>query len=173
MRVVLVLAALFIAAPIVASRLVQSEVYGDFYPDGSKKTMRTMRRTFDGELENHGPFLSYYPDGRIESTGMFAEGMREGEWIWFYEDGKVKARCLYHADEGDFRSFFPSGKPLRRGRMLGLEREGVWTEWFENGNKRMEGLFRQGKQHGLWTYWAESDPSRTRTVLWDQGEQVR
>lgn len=173
MRVLIVLAVLFLAAPIVTSKLIKAEVYGDFFPDGSTKSIRTMRRTLDGELENHGRFESYYPSGRIESAGFYEEGMRHGEWIWFFEDGSVKARCIYRHDKGIFTSYFPSGKVLRRGRMLGLEREGVWTEWFESGSKRMEGLFLRGKQHGVWTYWAEGDPSRSRKVLWDQGEAMQ
>jgi antitoxin component YwqK of YwqJK toxin-antitoxin module len=173
MRLLIVLSALFLAAPIVTSRLTKEEVYGDFYPDGSTKTVRTMRRTLDGELENHGRCQSFYESGKLESTGQYFEGMREGEWLWYYEDGALMARCDYHADEGQFSSYYPDGKILRSGRMLGLEREGMWTEWYENGDKRMEGLFLRGQQHGLWTYWSEGDPTRTRKVLWDRGKPMQ
>jgi len=173
MRVILVLSLLFLAAPFVTSHLTKAAVYGDFYPDGSTKTLRTTRRTLDGDLENHGPFMSYYASGKLESRGDYVEGMREGEWVWYYEDGSVMARCDYHDDQGTFTSYFPSGKMLRRGRMVGLDREGVWTEWYESGDKRMEGLFLRGEQHGLWTYWADGDPSRTRKVLWDHGKPMQ
>jgi len=174
MRVLLLVSAAFILSPILYSHLIEAEIYGDFWPNGAKRTVRATRRNLDGDILNHGKFQQFYQNGQIEVDGQYEDGEREGEWIWFFEDGTLKARCSYSDNVGTFTSFYPNGNKLRQGRMEDLTREGVWVEWFESGNKRMEGQFVGGEQHGLWRYWADDGrPEAQMTALWEHGERVQ
>jgi len=173
MRVLILVAAAFLMAPLVYSHLIEAEIYGDFWPNGSKRTVRSTKRSLDGELINDGPFQQFFQSGQIELHGQFGDGLREGEWLWFFDDGILKARCIYDGGSGTFTSFFPSGKQLRQGRMNDLTRQGVWLEWYESGNKRMEGQFVDGEQNGIWRYWADGDMTNEMTALWDHGERIR
>jgi antitoxin component YwqK of YwqJK toxin-antitoxin module len=42
-----------------------------------------------------GPFTYYYPNGNVESTGDYAEGLKTGTWLRYHADGTPKAEKNY------------------------------------------------------------------------------
>jgi hypothetical protein len=172
MRILILLAAVYLLTPMAYNRLAPPQTYGEFWPDGSPKISRATRRTLDGVIKNHGIYQSYYQSGAIETQGTYKDGRREGEWIWLFESGKMKARCVYHEDAGLFEAFHETGGLKRRGRMELTTRQGLWVEWFANGDLRMRGKMVDGVQHGRWTYWPESAPTDSLHVIWDHGERL-
>ena len=67
-------------------------------------------------------FLRYYEDGQIQLSGKidFWQFSPKGEWLEFYENGKIKSIKKYHYYE-DFYSSYP---------------EGVWVFYDEKGQKK-------------------------------------
>jgi antitoxin component YwqK of YwqJK toxin-antitoxin module len=53
------------------------EIDGKFYMAGSKTP-------FTGQC------YTTYPSGKLGMGGSFKNGLRDGEWIWFYETGTKK-----------------------------------------------------------------------------------
>jgi hypothetical protein len=46
--------------------------------------------TARGEIKNgifEGPWVGYWPNGRVEFKGTFKNGLFEGPWVWYSEDG--------------------------------------------------------------------------------------
>ena len=78
---------------------------------GSDRVMRTTR----------------FADGSPWSRIHFRDGVPDGRWTTWYENGQVKS-------EGDYA--------------LGL-RTGEWSTWFEDGRRHSQGRFELGERH-LW-----------------------
>jgi len=66
--------------------------------------------------------------------GTYRDGVQQGEWTTWYENGQRSAADYYRD---------------------GLQ-DGRHTSWYANGQKAIEGDYRAGKREGVWTRW---DPS--------------
>lgn len=53
----------------------------------------------DTEGRPHGLMVFYYPDGSVESKGMYSHGLKDGEWVRFSDDGCPLSVRVYDADE--------------------------------------------------------------------------
>lgn len=74
----------------------------------------------------------YYPDGKPKITGQYDDnGLRQGHWQFWYENGNLWSECDYKA---------------------GL-RHGTSIVYYENGNKQYEGTFDNDKKTGVWKFW--------------------
>ncbi len=61
---------------------------------GDKKC--TQKRRSDGKVVNHGPFLqSYGTTGKIALEGEFVEGLKQGIWLHYAEDGHLVAAKFF------------------------------------------------------------------------------
>jgi antitoxin component YwqK of YwqJK toxin-antitoxin module len=172
MRVLVLISIAYLLAPLAYSKLIKTEIYGDFWPDGGKRTVYATRRNLEGESVFHGQYQRFYQTGELAEQGPYEDGERTGPWKWYFENGGVKATCEYEHDAGIFTQFFPGGGRQLEGRIVGADREGLWIEWYASGNKRMEGVFRAGKQHGKWSYWDDASGRLVRTIVWDNGKQL-
>jgi uncharacterized protein len=65
-----------------------------YYPDGS--VSGTMEVT-NGVLE--GSFVGYFQNGNLSIEGLFDNGKRNGEWKYYNDDGSLKKVREYHSDE--------------------------------------------------------------------------
>jgi TonB family protein len=45
--------------------------------------------------EEKGVFIYYYKNGQIESTGLYVNGHKDGEWKAYYSDGKIKSEAIW------------------------------------------------------------------------------
>ena len=172
MRVLGPLALLFVLVPVLHLMLAKPRVHAEFWPNGSLKSEYTMRRGWNGDLVADGPYRSRHASGQIETDGLYERGHETGGWTWYDSTGNTIARCSFDGGIGRFEGFFPSGKLQTAGTMRGMVRVGRWTEWYENGNKRMQGDFVDGKQHGQWSYWSESDSTNIRRLVWEHGRAL-
>ena len=91
-----------------------------FYLKGSKKP-------FTGQC------YSLHPNGQIGMGGSFANGMRDGEWFWFYDTGVQKRFAKYKN---------------------GIK-QGATIFYFKNGQKKSEIIF-DNDQNIRQTSWDET-----------------
>ena len=105
-----------------------------FDPENIKK--RVDRNTYTNtyippfpECIFHGPYVAYYPDGRIREEGLYINGMRDGLWEEQARDGK-KSRGSYHYGKksGEWRTYDKNGKVLSVKR---YNHSGVETDSYE------------------------------------------
>jgi antitoxin component YwqK of YwqJK toxin-antitoxin module len=47
-------------------------------------------------------------------------------------------------------------------------KDGLHTEWFDSGQKKIEGIFKDGKPHGLHNWWYENGKVK-KTETWENG----
>lgn len=128
----------------------------------------------NGEL--HGPFESFYLNGRLETSAIFKEGKLEGEyqefsefgkylrtgkfiedkkhrvWKYYYPDGKLKREENYFMGIriGEWRKYHPNGKLEEFISYVQGKPEGEYICNFDNGKVRINGFFEDGKQVGEW-----------------------
>lgn len=57
----------------------------------------------------------YFPNGQMEYVGHFANGVENGEWQYFYEDGTRKSTEMWEngQEHGTFYDYAPDGQVSR------------------------------------------------------------
>ncbi len=106
------------------------------------------------EGEPHGPFVTFYDDGRPEAEGNFDSGNLDGEFKLYWPNGKLRAQLHFKGAKkhGAYASWGPEGNP----RATGGYRHGLMHgEWrvSEDGSVWVAGTFEGGKQQGRFVYY--------------------
>ena len=59
----------------------------------------------------HGPSRTFYKNGRLWSVS-YKEGLKDGEWKQFYEDGQDMVKCLYINNQlnGRYIRYYQDGR---------------------------------------------------------------
>jgi len=84
-----------------------------------------------GKPVKDGIFIAYGAGTDRMIQGYYRDGVQEGEWTTWYENGQRSAVDHYHNGAQD----------------------GLHTSWYFNGVKALEGNYRGGKREGVWTRW--------------------
>jgi len=110
---------------------------------------------FDGVLvseefyvkgKKHGPEKIFYPGKGVAEIIPWQEGVKEGNWEQFYDDGAPKLQGSYVNDEkeGPFKTFFVNGKLLATGQYRNGHQDGTWTYYDETGKVTMKEYYDDG-----------------------------
>jgi antitoxin component YwqK of YwqJK toxin-antitoxin module len=173
---------------IAAPKIVERQKIQDKYEDtGKVRIEREVARFSDNHLEADGMYREYYPDGQLFVEGQFRRGRQQGEWTYYFENGKVNRKAvfadgkpdgtreIYRDDgtlaakrsfrdgqrEGEWIIYDKSGtKPLREEYYANGEPDGVWKVWHPNGELKQQISLKQGQRHGTSTEWAENGEKR-------------
>jgi antitoxin component YwqK of YwqJK toxin-antitoxin module len=80
--------------------------------------------------KHHGKEQSFYPNGNVAEETVWENGVKNGMWKQFFENGQIKSTCAYAAGklEGRFAAYFPDGA------------------------KEIEGVYRNGVPDGEWKH---------------------
>lgn len=117
------------------------------WPDGTPQKVVYFEKV-KGETEKVRE-ERFYENGNKEMVGGFKGIKKEGEWIYWFQDGRKWSQATYVNDI----------------------KEGKATVWREDGNKNYEGSYATGKPHGAWIFY-DKDGSRLKEVLFEYGEKV-
>jgi len=91
-----------------------------------------------------GLFQEFYPNGALKMEGKNDEnGLRNGLWIAYYEDGTKWSESYYVKGKksGHSLSFYPNGNVRYVGEYLDDEKIGTWKFYDENGDLSNEETF--------------------------------
>jgi hypothetical protein len=96
--------------------------------------------------------------GGTRSEGKEEKGLREGEWRFYYPDGRLMAKEMYQAGElsGWSEAYFPSGKISSREFWKGDVMEDSAFYYHENGRIYRRGIYRNGQYAGVWKTFSEN-----------------
>ena len=103
-----------------------------------------------GQRIPHGKSVQYYINGQIQYKGQMLDGKQDGEWIYYYADGKKME--LWHFKDG--------------------LRDGELKAWYPNGQLKLEGKSVEDKHDGKWTYYNQ-DGSVQKEEVWDEGKKIK
>ena len=103
--------------------------------------------TFSGTDTLNRQETEYHPNGQIFKQGPVKNGLREGEWKAWYQDGTLWSIQNFKA---------------------GLK-EGENRVWYENGILRFEGGFKEDRRFGNWVFYdMEGDTVDTRSFTLEE-----
>jgi antitoxin component YwqK of YwqJK toxin-antitoxin module len=98
------------------------------YPDGTSKLIKYYKSEAKEVLVKE---IHYYEDGQKKMEGGFKNDARDGQWSYWYPDGKPWSQAVY-----------TEGVP-----------NGLKTVWHETGHKYYEGNMSDNKRVGIWKFW--------------------
>ena len=109
----------------------EETIVEETYPDGSPK--RVCIYLTRGEEKELIKETTYYVDKKIRMEGTYKNGLRDGKWNYWYQNGTLWS-------EG----FFKNGKS-----------DGKRTTYYENGKIRYEGTYKEETRIGIWRFYDE------------------
>ncbi|MDH5598977.1 MAG: membrane-binding protein, partial [Cyclobacteriaceae bacterium] len=103
-----------------------------------------------------GKYLSYYLNGKIESSGQFNKNEAIGVWEFYFETGSLKMKMEVLEDNtGAWKYYYENGNKSMEGLLKDGKRVGKWRHYYENGNLKSEGNFLNNKMEGPWHFYSE------------------
>lgn len=114
---------------------------------------------------------TYYSDGTVQSTGTFKNGVPEGTFREFSEDGKVTSAKIYkdgnviaegvydnaNKEQGPWKEYHQNGQMKSQGEYKDGRRVGEWSFFHSNGKPEQKGKYdKKGRAQGVWKWYYES-----------------
>ncbi len=83
-----------------------------------------------------GQCVTTYPSGKLGMGGSIKNGLRDGEWIWFYENGNKKRYCVYKEGIKDGASIFFYKNGVKKSEIIFSNDINIkQTSWDEKGKE--------------------------------------
>lgn len=102
---------------------------------------------------------AYSSNKKYHSKGNLLNGLRNGVWIYWYENGHIKSEEVYINGEKDGKwiTWYENGQIQSEGFYINGKKNGNWMTWYEHDQqrKKSEGNYINGSKSGLWTSWSE------------------
>jgi antitoxin component YwqK of YwqJK toxin-antitoxin module len=119
-------------------------------------------------VRKNGLYKRYFDNGKQLSEENYNDGMLEGKWTYWYENGQVKLKANFKPYE-----VLPEDERWERSSRYVFpardSKHGKWTEWYENGQKKREQNYECGRVIGKWTSWHENGNKKSVSNYQDGG----
>lgn len=99
-----------------------------------------------------GSWINYYRNGKIKSEGKYFNNKENGNWKYYFENEKIEQTGDYKNGflTGVWRWYFEDGKIRKEESYLNGKEEGESVEYDEEGNIVSKGEFIDGEKEGFW-----------------------
>lgn len=126
------------------------------YIDQKKDSVWRFYSDIDGNLlseesylgdKRHGVVKNYYPEnGKISEIINYESGIRNGDWLRFFDDGVLMSRGFYVNDllHGAVQFFYPDGKLHIKGQYVEGMKDGIWEYFTPEGKPDYEEHYTKG-----------------------------
>ncbi|WPB73736.1 hypothetical protein KYC5002_32435 [Archangium violaceum] len=96
----------------------------------------------------HGPYASYFPNGKKSAEGQYVDGFRTGLWTFYSEDGQVRGRTEFQGGNyhGKHVEYFANGKQRLVEEFANGRRNGLAQEFSEDGKLVRQAQYRDDQQ---------------------------
>lgn len=114
---------------------------------------RAEGREIDGLRE--GEWRFFYPDGRLMALEHYRHGSLEGWAETFYPSGKLNTREFWREDVLEDSAFYyhENGSLYRKGCYVNGQYAGAWLTFSDRGVRVQEGHYRNGLPDGCFINW--------------------
>ncbi|MGQ9847496.1 MAG: toxin-antitoxin system YwqK family antitoxin [Bacteroidales bacterium] len=90
----------------------------------------------DSKTPFTGKCITTFPNGKLGMGGYIKNGLRDGEWIWFYENGNKKRFCVYKNGVKHGTSIFYYKNGQKKSEIIFDNDKNIrQTSYDEKGNK--------------------------------------
>jgi antitoxin component YwqK of YwqJK toxin-antitoxin module len=137
-------------------------LHGEFMSYHPNGTIDTESYYVTGRL--HGPFKAHYPNGNLKSFGTYDDG-HQHDMLHYYEDGAVRAITRTDATGcTTCKTFYPNGKPLIAEQYLNHLLDGPRIVYHANGKPSIKSHYTAGMKNGLYEVFSETDTPMSITT---------
>ena len=81
-----------------------------------------------------GDYNEFYDNGNLKVSGKMKDGVHEGKWMYYYEDGGLEGTSDFVNGEGDYIGYYPDGKLKMKGKIKNGKNVGNWELYKEDGS---------------------------------------
>ncbi len=99
---------------------------------------------------NDGELTEYDSQGNLILQGYFINGKEEGKWIFNTGGMHTEGEYSEGLRNGTWKTFYNNGKAAFEGRFIDDNPHGKYTSWYDNGRMREEGEYQMGLKKGEW-----------------------
>jgi len=120
-----------------------------YYPSGKVLSTGTYSNGVQNDL-----WVYYYPNGKKEQEGGYRNNMPYGPWTWYYSNGQIKRKENYNPQgklEGTVVEYDSTGIEIARGEYYEGLQEGPW--FYQVGDHKEVGSFTIGQPDGMWYHY--------------------
>lgn len=105
-----------------------------------------------------GEWLFYYPDGKLMAQENYKNGMLHGTCLAFFPNGQLASKEWWQEDlqEDSAWYFHPNGKLQRKGRYEAGVYQGLWLTFFFNGVLQQACMYLDGLPNGICKNWYDN-----------------
>jgi len=136
-------------------------------------------RTFDidGVLESEGivnqdgtrqgKWIEYYHDKKIKIQGNYKNNQKDGLWIYYFTNGQIQQTGNYSNGKltGNWKWYYKNGMLLLDENYIYGVSDGEYVEYSEIGDVVASGAFSQGFKEGEWIFRVGDMISKGRFVM--------
>jgi antitoxin component YwqK of YwqJK toxin-antitoxin module len=99
-----------------------------FYSNGNKRLTSAIKN----DISYEGEYTQFFENGKPKISGKYEDGLREGTWFTYLENGAIEAQYLY-----------------RLGKIVKEKKEnGTFKEYYPDDIPKSEYTYKQGKKNG-------------------------
>ncbi len=86
----------------------------------------------------------------MQQTGNYENGLPQGEWKWYFENGSLRRDETYDKgkENGISNEYNDSLQLIATGKYIEGNKEGLWK--YNNGEYIAKGEYRDGRKFGMW-----------------------
>ena len=135
----------------------------------------------DTQGRKQGKWIAFYEGTKnIRYKGEFKNDIPVGKFVFFYENGKVKAKNTYlNKGKDSFVSMYhENGKLMSMGKYVNEQKDSIWVFLDEHGNYLSKENYKNGKRHGKCiTFYAfnpnidQGQPNLLEVAMYINGER--
>lgn len=130
----------------------------------SKKYQGSNQNSVEGTLDaagrRTGNWVWYYQNGRVSQRGAYNAGNKTGTWTFFYEDGSRMAEECHTT--GVNRKWFRNGDLHSEVNIVDGRPDGTFRSWYDNGQLEEEIVYVNGSREGQTSQWHRNGKLRFR-----------
>ena len=138
-----------------------------YYDNGQKQIEEQF---FNGT--SNGSYKEYDSRGNVIVTGTYFDGMKNGKWSEQIGDMRTQGEYRNDKQVGEWVAYYDNGKMAFRGTFNAGYPDGEHFFYYENGKLREIQKYAAGVKHGDWKKYLDTGELYF-TVTYDQGKEVK
>ncbi len=106
------------------------------------------------EGKKEGDWKYFYPDGKVKSSGKYVNNLEAGKWNYYYNDGKTEQTGVFKQGKADglWQWYYADGSLKREEEYYEGKAEGIYMEYDTTGQVIVSGKYFDGQMEEEWTY---------------------
>lgn len=135
-----------------------------------KEYYRSGELRFENQLEN-GYFKEYYKNGAIKISSNYRDLQLHGLWVKYFPDGSTEWEVEYFNGfkHGYYKLYYANNQLKLEGKLKKGKKEGEELQYYENGQLEWNGNFKVNQRVKKWLHF-DRNGSKIETIRFKNGK---